>query len=53
MCNLNEFSIATRFDFLAGLAGRSMIENLSLIFLLRIVAYSSKVLLVNFLKITN
>ena len=32
MSNLNEFSIATPFDFFAGLAGRSTIENLSLIF---------------------
>ena len=34
VCNLNEFSIATRFDVLAGLAGRSTIENLSPIFYL-------------------
>ena len=69
MCNLNEFAIATRFDFLAGLAGRSTIENLSPIFLFQIqlfygkimvtcdqqekVGYSPKVLLGNFLQITN
>ena len=32
MCNLNDLSTATRFDFLAGVAGRSIVENLSLIF---------------------
>ena len=32
VCNLNEFSVATRFFCLAGLAGRSTIENLTPIF---------------------
>ena len=33
VCNLNDLSTATHFDFLAGMAGRSIIENLSPIFL--------------------
>ena len=39
MCNLNEFLIATCFDFLAGLAGRSTIENLSPILCFKYISF--------------